>query len=152
MCSKLFCSIYTNAGTDTCDITYSYVWRNSVICVTWLIRMCDVHMYMDYVHPHHPCTYGCTFVVWYDSFVCECTFTHIWVMPHIHTQTMYIHPCTCGCTPSMYMWMYICCMVYMYTQTIYMWMVYIHGIHAHMDVHHPFTCTCTSTHKPCTRG
>jgi len=30
-----------------CDVTHSYVWHDSFICVTWLIRMCDAtHSYI----------------------------------------------------------------------------------------------------------
>jgi len=37
-----------------CDMTHSCVWRDSFICVTWLIHVCDVtHLY-----------------VWHDSFIC----------------------------------------------------------------------------------
>ena len=52
-----------------CDMTLSYVWRDSFVCVTWLIRMCDVtHSY-----------------VCHDSFVCVtwlirmCDMTHSYV-------------------------------------------------------------------------
>ena len=37
-----------------CDMTHSYVWHDSFICVTWLIHMCD--MTRSYV--------------WYDSSIC----------------------------------------------------------------------------------
>ena len=37
-----------------CDMTQSYVWHDSFICVTWRIHMCDMtHSY-----------------VWHDSFIC----------------------------------------------------------------------------------
>ena len=36
-----------------CDMTHSYVWRDSFICVTWLLHMCDMT-------PSH---------VWHDSFI-----------------------------------------------------------------------------------
>jgi len=39
---------------NMCDMTHSYVWHDSFICVTWLIHMCDMtHSY-----------------VWHDSFIC----------------------------------------------------------------------------------
>ena len=55
----------------TChDMTHSYVWHDSFICVTWLIYMCDM--------PH--------WNVWHDSFVCVtwlicmCDMTHLYVL------------------------------------------------------------------------
>jgi len=45
----------------TWDMTHSYVWHDSFICVTWLIHMCDVtHLY-----------------VWHDSFVCVTLLNHM---------------------------------------------------------------------------
>jgi len=30
-----------------CDMTHSYVWHDSFICVTWFIHMCDmIHSYV----------------------------------------------------------------------------------------------------------
>jgi len=51
-------------------MTHSYVWQDSVICVTWLIHMCDrTHSY-----------------VWHDSFIyvtwlihmCDMTHSYVW--------------------------------------------------------------------------
>jgi len=36
-----------------CDMTHSYVWHDSFICVTWLIHMCD----MTHVHVHSYASY-----------------------------------------------------------------------------------------------
>jgi len=48
------------------DVTHSYVWRDSFICVTWLIHMCDVtHSY-----------------VWRDSFICVTWLIHICDVTH----------------------------------------------------------------------
>jgi len=53
-----------------CDMTHSYVWHDSFICVTWLIHMCDMtHSY-----------------VWQASFICgtwpiclcDVTFSYVW--------------------------------------------------------------------------
>jgi len=44
-----------------CDVTHSYVWRVSFICVMWLIHMCDVS------HPY----------VWRDSFICVTWLIHM---------------------------------------------------------------------------
>ena len=56
-----------------CDMTHSYVWHDSFICVTWLIHMCDM------THSG----------VWPDSFICvawvvdfvthSCVVTHCYV-------------------------------------------------------------------------
>ena len=44
-----------------CDVTRSYVWRDSFICVTWLMHMCDAtHSY-----------------VWRDSFICVTWLTRL---------------------------------------------------------------------------
>jgi len=32
----------THLHVYMCDLTYSYVWHDSLICVTWLIDMCDM--------------------------------------------------------------------------------------------------------------
>jgi len=55
-----------------CDMTHSYVWHDSFICVTWLIHMCDMtHSY-----------------VWHDVFMCVpwlanlCAMTH-WCMARL---------------------------------------------------------------------
>jgi len=45
-----------------CDMTHSYMWHDSFICVTWLIHMCDMtHSY-----------------VWHDSFICVTWLIHAW--------------------------------------------------------------------------
>jgi len=38
----------------TCDRTHSYVWHDSIMCVTWLIHTCDM------THPY----------MWHDSSIC----------------------------------------------------------------------------------
>jgi len=49
-----------------CDMTHSYVWHDSFICVTWLIHMCDkTHSY-----------------VWHDSFICVTWLIHMCDMTH----------------------------------------------------------------------
>jgi len=55
-----------------CDMTHSYVWRDSFICVTWHIHMCDT-------------THSC---VWHDPFICVTRLNH-----HM-----------CGMTPSSHVW------------------------------------------------
>jgi len=35
-----------------CDMTHSYVWRGSLMCVTWLIRMWDMDHMCDMTHPY----------------------------------------------------------------------------------------------------
>jgi len=56
-----------------CDMTHSYVWHDSFICVPCLVRMCDVtHSYMC-----HTQWYVC-----YDSFICVTWCAHIYYMTH----------------------------------------------------------------------
>jgi len=77
---------------DVCDMTRSYVWletvdwmvHDSFVCVTWLIRMCDMtHWY-----------------VWHDSFTCVTWLVHMWDMTHLYVWhdsftcvTWLIHMC-----------------------------------------------------------
>ena len=67
-----------------CDTTYSYVWHDSFICVTWLIHMCDLI---------HSC-------VWHDLFICVTWLIHMCDMTHSHVWrdsficvTWLIHMC-----------------------------------------------------------
>jgi len=55
----------------TCDMARSYVWHDSFIRVTWLIHMCDMsHSY-----------------VWYDSFTCVTWLIHMCDMTHMCDTT-----------------------------------------------------------------
>ena len=67
-----------------CDMTHSYVWHDSFVCVTWLIYTCGVtHSY-----------------VWHNSFtrvtwlihVCNMTHSHVWHGSFI-CMTWLIHLC-----------------------------------------------------------
>jgi len=71
-----------------CDVTHSYVWRDSSIFVTWLIHMCDMtHSYVwsassiCVTQPIHMCDLAHSYV-WHDSFACVtwlirmCDMTH----------------------------------------------------------------------------
>jgi len=50
----------------TCDVTHSYVWCDSFMCVTWLIRMCD----MTQLWHNHKIWYNCKTSLWVrDSFM-----------------------------------------------------------------------------------
>ena len=42
-----------------CDMTHSYVWYDSIICVTWLIRMCD----MAHSNMRHDSLVGATWLI-----------------------------------------------------------------------------------------
>ena len=88
---------WAGAAANHNDMTHSYVWHDSFICVTWLIHMCDMtHSYVwhhSFNHTHNlsvaqqPTTmtswiYGCDMTCWYlwhDWFTCL-TF-------HIYTYT-----------------------------------------------------------------
>ena len=65
-----------------CDMTLSYVWRDSFICVTWLIHMCDM--------PHS--------YVWHDSFICVTWLIHVCMPWLIHAcQLVCVCVCVCVC-------------------------------------------------------
>ena len=51
-----------------CDVTYSYVWQNSFMCVTWLIHMCDM-------------THSC---VWHGSFIRVTWLIHMCDIAHLY--------------------------------------------------------------------
>jgi len=59
-----------------CDMTHSYVWHDSFICVTWLIHMCDM------THSS----------VWHDSFICV-TWLHLLLSRRTWPATWLIHMC-----------------------------------------------------------
>ena len=52
-----------------CDMTHSYVWHDSFICVIRLIHMCDMTNSR----------------VWHDQYICVTWLIHIFDMPHSHT-------------------------------------------------------------------
>jgi len=54
-----------------CDMTHSYVWRDSFICVTWLI-LC-VFTLLPQLRWH-----DCFTRVWRDLFICDVTYSHAW--------------------------------------------------------------------------
>jgi len=71
-----------------CDITHSYVWHDSFICVTWLIYMFD----MTHLHAWHDSFTCVTWLihmcdmthsyVWQNSFICVTRLTDVCVMTH----------------------------------------------------------------------
>ena len=73
------------------DVPLWYMWHDSFIFVTWLVHICDMtrlRVWCDLLS-------GCTFAVWHDFFVRECTRTH--KQSHAtHAHTNHVHP-------SMYM-------------------------------------------------
>ena len=74
VCQGMYGIIHSHVGyyacMHICDVTYSYVWHNSFLCMAWLI-----HMY-DMTHSHW----------WHDSF--------IWVSRRIRMRVM-THSCAC---------------------------------------------------------
>jgi len=73
-----------------CDMTHSYVWHDSFICVTWLVRMCDMT---------HSCVWHDSFIcvtwliltcdmtrsyVWHDSFICVTWLIYMCHMTHLY--------------------------------------------------------------------
>jgi len=83
-----------------CDVTPSYVWRDSFICVTWLIHIYDmahlytcIHMYdATRVHGVHVSFFCVTWLshvcdlthsyAWHDLFMCFTWLIHMCDMPH----------------------------------------------------------------------
>jgi len=60
-------AVYVTWRIHTCDISHSYVWHDSFICVTWLIHM------------------------WHDSFICVTWLFHMWHDSFI--RVTYLHVC-----------------------------------------------------------
>ena len=67
-----------------CDVSHSYVWRDSFMCGTWLIHMC--HMTHSYVRHDsiicvtwliHMCHMTHSYV-WHDSLICVTWLIHVW--------------------------------------------------------------------------
>jgi len=108
-----------------CDMTHSYVWHDSFICVTWLNHMCDIHM-CDTTHSYvwhdsficawliHMCDMTRSRVrhsyVWHDSFICvtwlihmcDMTHSHVWhdsLIWHEHTSPHWADHQLCDTTP-----------------------------------------------------
>ena len=58
--SRHMCDVSPLVCHESCDMTHSYVWHDSFICVTWLIHLCDMtHSY-----------------VWHGSFICVAWLIH----------------------------------------------------------------------------
>jgi len=108
-----------NACTHMCDMTHSYMERDSFICVTWLIHMTHSFLWHDSIHicdmtqsSRH--TYMCCVVrpctnkepahthVWHASFICGMWLMHMCDMTHSYDAftcvTWLIH--TCDATQS----------------------------------------------------
>jgi len=97
-----------------CDVTHSYVWRDSFICVTRLIHMCDVtqsYVWRDSVicvtWLSHKCDVTQSYV-WRDSVICVTRVMHTFDMTHSHVWhdlcicvTWLIHMCD---TTHAYVW------------------------------------------------
>jgi len=52
-----------------CDMTHSYVWRDSFVCVTWHIERVAIDELATHVRGIHMCDMTHSFV-WRDSIVC----------------------------------------------------------------------------------
>ena len=75
-----------------CDVTHSSVWRDSFICVTWLIHMCDVtHSYvwrdsfLGVTWLIHMCDMTHSYV-WHDSFLCVTWLIHMCDVTHQYVR------------------------------------------------------------------
>jgi len=69
-----------------CDMTHSYAWQSSSICVTCLIYVCDMtHSYVSHdsfmcvIWLIHMCNMADS-CVWYDSFICATSLIHTFDM------------------------------------------------------------------------
>ena len=102
-----------------CDMTPSYVWHDSFICVTWLLHVCDITFsyllanVQDVANPYvcanvqdvtHP--YVWQSYVWPDSFICVTWLIYVRDMTHSYVRHdsfvcviwlcyIYIYMCTC---------------------------------------------------------
>ena len=97
----------------TCNMTRSYVWRDSCICDTWLIHMCDMnpsyewHDSFIHVHnddmTHHTVMSQASHTHWHTHrYTYRCVsmwrLTHIEVLTHIQVyRSVYITTDTCIC-------------------------------------------------------
>jgi len=119
-----------------CDMTHSYVWRDSFIGVVWRIHMCDMtHSYVRH-----------------DSFICETWLIHMWDMTHSY---LLHNPCTCV-TWLVHLWdvtrSYVWCVSFMYVT----WLVHMCDMtRSYVKQHDSFTLvtwlvyTCDMTcHAP----
>jgi len=71
------------------DMTHSYVWHDSFICVTWLIHMCDMtHSLVRLMWSIHTCDMT-------HSFICVTWLMHsfVWWLDPIIRVTWLIHMC-----------------------------------------------------------
>ena len=62
-----------------CNMTYSYVWRDSFIYVAWPIHTCEWPMYVTWLI--HMCAMTNSYV-WHDSFTCVPWLIHMCAMTH----------------------------------------------------------------------
>jgi len=86
MCDILPCCVSSHVTWlfHKCDMTLSYAWQDSFICVTWLFHMCD--MTLSYAwHDSFICVTWLFHMrdrtlsyVWHDSFMCDMTLSYVW--------------------------------------------------------------------------
>jgi len=55
-----------------CDMTHSYMWHDSFICVAWLIHICDMTHSFE----------------WHDSFICMTFVVFVYIFVHIYVWVM----------------------------------------------------------------
>ena len=107
--------IYSNRSLFICvDMTHSYLWHDSFICVTWLIHMCD--MTPSYVwHDSFICVDMTHSYERYDSIKIVTWLVHMWDMTHAYVrhdaficETWLIHMCR----PLIVIYRCVCILLY----------------------------------------
>ena len=80
-----------------CDMTPSYVWHDSFICVTWFIHMCDkTHSYVTWLI--HMCDTTHSYV-WHNSFIYVTWLIRICDMTQVaRSENINMYLCMCVCT------------------------------------------------------
>jgi len=150
--------------THVKDMTLSYVWHDSFICVTWLTHMCDSASHICVTWLTHMCNMthsyvwlwltqmwddarGGSIAVWHDSFTCvwhdSCTcvwhdsFICVWhdSLICVTWLTHMWHAHVTGLTRS------CCCCVTWLIHMCVIWLIHM------CDMTHSYaTCTCVTPH------
>jgi len=102
------------------DVTESYAWRDSVICVTWLIDLLDVHVYdmTIFIHVRY------VSLAWHSSFLCVTCVILMCDMTHSYVWHDSIHSCAWHASLLCVIWLtHMCNMTHSYAwrDSFFMW-------------------------------